>query len=97
MHSVRSLVMGCLLCVGGSTVFPAVSFAHAEHTQADLKLLKDAAVALQQSRPDLAAALTTYAAREEHELKDMTTAQHEQEERGEKTEPANERKENAPY
>ncbi len=88
----RNIVLSMLL--GLFTVFmPALSYAHAEHAQADIKLLRDAAGALQKSRPELAKGLNNYADRETEELSEKK----EKEEIGEKNEPQEERGEHAKY
>ncbi len=69
MNGVRGLLIGCVCLVGSAISLPQAAFAHKEHTAADVKLLRDAASALQQSRPDLATALNAYADREAKELK----------------------------
>ncbi len=88
----RDIVLGVLL--GLFSVFmPVLSYAHAEHAQADIKLLRDAAAALRQSRPELAKGLNNYADLEMEELNEKD----EKEEIGEKREPKEERGERAKY
>jgi len=90
------LLRGALILVA---IFAALSFmyglsfANGENTQADIKLLRDAAAALQQSRPDLALQLNHYADREARELGAMTNEKTEKEEVGEKVEPKEEQAE----
>ncbi len=97
MKSVRRLFLGMLLLVGWTIGQPSVSFAHTEHIEADIKLLRDAASALQQSRPDLANALGTYADSEAKELDEMPKDTTEGEETGEQIEPKNEQNEHTKY
>ncbi len=96
MNAVRSLFVGLACLVGSAIVLPSASFAHTEHTEADIKVLRDAASALQQSRPDLASALNAYAEREHKELDELVKEHQEKEEPGERVEPRNEREERAP-
>ena len=97
MPSLRRSLAACMVVVGYSLCAPSISWAHAEHAKADIKLLKDAASALQQSRPDLADALTEYAEREGRELHEMTSEAREKEEAGEQGEPKDEREESRKY
>ncbi len=97
MKAVRGVLLGFVLVVGLATLRPSVSFAHTEHSKTDIKLLRDAASALQQSRPDLATALNAYADRETKELGERLKERGEKEEMGERVEPKNERKENRQY
>ena len=95
----RRVVVGVLLM--GSMVFlSTAAFAHEKQTQQDIediKLLRDAAAVLQQSRPDLAKGLSNYADREAGESDEMTEEQDEKEEMGEMAEPKEERGEHTKY
>jgi Skp family chaperone for outer membrane proteins len=71
MRLSRNIMAGLLFCAL-LILPPVVSFAEGEHAQADIKLLIDAATVLQQSRPDLAAALYDLADRRAKELNAVT-------------------------
>ncbi len=79
--------------VGVVAMLRTASFAGKEHSEADIKLLKDAAAALGKSNPDLANRLADYANREAGEQEDMAKEKNEKEEAGEKAEPKEERNE----
>ncbi len=68
------------------------------YREAHTKLLKDAAAALQQSHPELAAELTKYADEKAKKMEEINAKQmnekNEKEEPGEKVEPKNEQNEN---
>ena len=93
MNTVRGLVIGSVFLVGLGLVRPTASFAHGAHAKADLKLLRDAASALAQSRPDLAQGLNAYANREASEMDERAREAHEKEETGEQVEPRDEQHE----
>ena len=78
--------------VGVSTVASA-----REHTEADIKMLRDAAAALKLPHPDLASGLSQYADKEAQELDQAMKESSEKEEAGEKVEPKDEQGENAKY
>jgi len=63
----RSVVVG-LLVAGFVVLLSAASFASGGKEKYKVKLLKDSAVALQQSNPSLSAALTKFANEEEKEI-----------------------------
>ena len=70
------LVLGFL--VSAFLFRPAVSPAHgAEHSKADIQMLRDAAAALKASNPDLADKLSQYSDREEKEVTEEETEEHE--------------------
>ena len=60
MKALKHVLIGVAM-VGIVVVFATALFAEKEHSEADIKLLKDSAAALQQSHPDLAKGLTDYA------------------------------------
>ena len=64
MKALKYVLIGVAM-MGIVAVLATASFAEKEHSEADIKLLKDSAAALQQSRPDLAKGLTDYANRKE--------------------------------
>lgn len=64
MKALKHVLIGVVMTA--MVVVPATaSFAEKEHGEADIKLLKDSAAALQQSHPDLAKGLIDYANRQE--------------------------------
>ncbi|MBF0479993.1 MAG: hypothetical protein HQL26_10965 [Candidatus Omnitrophica bacterium] len=85
----RSLMMG-LAAAGLVVLLSSVSFADEGMGKDKVKLLNESALALQQSNPDLSAALTKYATEEANEVKDEKG---EKEEKGEKIEEKSEKNE----
>ncbi len=68
MKSLRALVTGLVFSLFLVFAYAGISFAeHEEHSADDVKMLKDAAVALKASNPDLSAKLSAYADREAKE------------------------------
>jgi len=94
MKSLKGVLV-IIAIFGAVSLLYGVSFANEEHTPADIKLLRDAAVALQKSRPDLAQGLNNYADKEAKELEEMTKEKNEKEEVGEKVESKEEQAEAA--
>ncbi|MDD5439709.1 MAG: hypothetical protein PHS37_05955 [Candidatus Omnitrophica bacterium] len=70
MNAVKSIGIMVLL-LGGIAVSATVSFAKNDHSQEEIKVLNDSALALEKSDPVLAARLLKYAAEEEKEAGQM--------------------------
>ena len=64
MKALKHVLIGVVI-VGIVAALATASFAEKEHSEADIKLLKDSEAAPQQSHPDLAKGLTDYANRKE--------------------------------
>jgi hypothetical protein len=68
MQSPRYLLTGVIV-VGVIALFTSVSFSEKEHSEGDVKPLKDSAAALQQSHPDFAQGLRDQVNEEEADEK----------------------------
>ena len=85
MTGLRNVLLAVLLLGSGGLV-STVAYAHEKGDQADIALLRDAAAALKQSRPDLAQALRAFADRETNEVEESAEGD-EKEELGDADEP----------
>ncbi len=94
MIGLRNITLVALLLGASALVSTGVS-AHEKQDAADVKLLRDAATALQQSRPDLAQGLSKLADEEFKELNNESKEESEKEERSEKAKARAEHQKNA--
>ncbi|MCX5707097.1 MAG: hypothetical protein NTW13_05545 [Candidatus Omnitrophica bacterium] len=92
MKSLRGVSI-IIAIFGAVTLLLGLSYANGENAQADIKLLRDSAVALQVSRPDLAQGLNNYADKEAKKSGVMSNESKVKEEIKEKLEPKNEQPE----
>lgn len=84
----RALLISAIL--GAVSLLSGLAFAEEQPTQADIKLLRDAASALQNSQADLAQGLSNYADKEAKELEEGANQKSSKDEIGEKVEPKEE-------
>ena len=78
MKALKSVLFG-LIVFGAVSLFTAKSFAHEGNEKGKLKTLSEAAMDLQKSNPDLAAALTKFVNEEKAEKEDKGKEKEEQE------------------